>query len=157
MTFPITFFINASGLFDFDFTLPTEALLFLILAVVVTFLFLSPISKQMDERSEFINTTLSNSRIFLIVAYDGLTTSVELLTDEVNEMNRQIKLVKEYTNINFEEEICFIQDEHSVILDQLQADLAVQSAYLVSNMADDLTSLVDTFFVEEFQINDSIS
>jgi hypothetical protein len=72
-------------------------------------------------------------------------------------MNRQIKLIKEYTNTNFEEEICFIQDEHSVILDQLQADLAVQSAYLVSNMADDLTSLVDTFFVEEFQINDSIS
>jgi preprotein translocase subunit YajC len=157
MTFPITFLINASGLFDFDLTLPTEALLFLILAVVVTFLFLSPISKQMDERSEFINTTLSNSRIFLIVAYDGLTTSVELLTDEVNEMNRQIKLIKEYTNTNFEEEICFIQDEHSVILDQLQADLAVQSAYLVSNMAEDLTSLVDTFFVEEFQINDSIS
>jgi preprotein translocase subunit YajC len=157
MTFPITFLINASGLFDFDLTLPTEALLFLILAAVVTFLFLSPISKQMDERSEFINTTLSNSRIFLIVAYDGLTTSVELLTDEVNEMNRQIKLIKEYTNTNFEEEICFIQDEHSVILDQLQADLAVQSAYLVSNMAEDLTSLVDTFFVEEFQINDSIS
>ena len=84
MNFPITFFINASGLFDFDLTFPTEALLFLILAVVVTFTFLNPISQQMDERSEFINYTLRKSTILLALGYEKLTTCVGLLTAEID-------------------------------------------------------------------------
>ena len=43
MNLSTTFFLNASGLFDFDLTFPTEALLFLILAIVITFVFLNPI------------------------------------------------------------------------------------------------------------------
>jgi hypothetical protein len=50
MNFPVTFFINASGLFDFDLTFPTEALLFLILAGVTTSVFLTPVGQQMEER-----------------------------------------------------------------------------------------------------------
>ena len=109
MNFPITFAINASGLFDFDLTFPTEALLFLILATVVTFIFLSPISKQIDERAEFINYTLRKSTILLTFGYEKLSTCVGLLTEEIDEMNRQIKLVKNYTNDKFEDELFLIQ------------------------------------------------
>jgi uncharacterized membrane protein len=81
MNFPITFAINASGLFDFDLTFPTEALLFLILATVVTFIFLSPISKQIDERAEFINYTLRKSTILLtFVLIISLISSTSVLT-----------------------------------------------------------------------------
>lgn len=151
MNFPITFFINGSGLFDFDFTFPTEALLFLILAVVVTNVFLSPVSKQMDERAEFINYTLRKSTILLTFGYEKLTTCVGLLIEEIDEMNRQIKLVKDYTNSKFEEEIVFVQTENINILSQLKGDLSVKSAYLFSNVTNDLISLTDKFFTKKFQ------
>jgi hypothetical protein len=151
MNFPITFVINASGLFDFDLTFPTEALLFLILATVVTFVFLAPISKQIDERAEFINYTLRKSTILLTFGYEKLSTCVGLLTEEIDEMNRQIKLVKNYTNENFENEIVFIQKENLKILSQLKGDLAIKYAYLFSNLKTDLTSLADKFFAQKFQ------
>ena len=107
MNLSTTFFINASGLFDFDLTFPTEALLFLILAIVVTFVFLNPISKQLDERAEFIDYNLRKSTILLTFGYEKLSTCVGLLTDEMNELNRQIRLVRNYTNSKFEEEVSF--------------------------------------------------
>jgi hypothetical protein len=151
MNFPITFLINANGLFDFDLTFPTEALLFLILATVVTFVFLSPISKQIDERAEFINYTLKKSTILLTFGYEKLSTCVGLLTEEIEEMNRQIKLVKNYTNLKFEDEIVFIQKENLKILSELKGDLAIKSAYVFSNLTSDLTSLADKFFTKKFQ------
>lgn len=151
MNFPNTFFINASGLFDFDLTFPTQALLFLILAGVVTFTFLNPISQQMDERSEFINYTLRKSTVLLTLGYEKLTTCVGILTEEIDEMNRQVKLVKNYTNSKFEEEVASVQKENIKLLNQLKGDLAIQSAYLFSNVTSDLVSLTDKFFVKKFQ------
>eukprot|EP01033_Poteriospumella_lacustris_P024903 gene24903-gene21894 len=149
MNFPSTFAINASGLFDFDFTFPTEALLFLILATVVTFVFLSPISKQIDERAEFINYTLRKSTILLTFGYEKLSTCVGLLTEEIDELNRQIKLVKNYTNEKFEDELLVIQKENFKILSELKGDLAIKSAYLFANLKSDLISLADKFFIQK--------
>jgi hypothetical protein len=151
MNFSTTFLINASGLFDFDLTFPSEALLFLILATVITNVFLSPISNQLDERAEFINYTLRKSTILLTFGYEKLTTCVGLLTEEIDEMNRQVKLVRNYTNSKFEEEIAVIQNENLNILSQLKGDLAVKSAYLFSNVTNDLTALTDKFFENKFQ------
>jgi len=64
MNLSTTFFLNASGLFDFDLTFPTEALLFLILAIVITFVFLNPISKQLDDRAEFIDLIYANQQFY---------------------------------------------------------------------------------------------
>ena len=69
MNFSVTFYLNAGGLFDFDLTIAAEAILFIILALVVTFVFISPISKQLDERAEFINYTLRKSTILLNFGY----------------------------------------------------------------------------------------
>ena len=151
MNFPITFAINASWLFDFDLSFPTEALLFLILAIVVTFIFLSPISKQIDERAEFINYTLRKSTILLTFGYEKLSTCVGLLTEEIDEMNRQIKLVKNHTNDKFEDELFLIQKENLKILSELKGDLSIKSAYLFSNLKSELISLSDKFFIQKFQ------
>ena len=104
MNFPITLLLNG-GLFDFDLTFVIQAILFTILAFVTTNVFLSPISKQLDERSEFINYTLRKATILLTFGYEKLIDCVGLLTEEIGEMNRQIKITKEYTNSNFEAEI----------------------------------------------------
>ena len=100
MNFSVTFYLNAGGLFDFDLTIAAEAILFIILALVVTFVFISPISKQLDERAEFINYTLRKSTILLNFGYETLSNCVGLLTDEVNELNRQIKLTKSSTDVS---------------------------------------------------------
>ena len=67
MNFPNTLILNG-GLFDFDLTFVVQAVLFIILALVTTNVFLSPISKQLDERSEFINYTLRKATILLTFA-----------------------------------------------------------------------------------------
>ena len=104
MNFPNTLILNG-GLFDFDLTFVVQAILFTILALVTTNVFLSPISQQLDERSEFINYTLRKATILLTFGYEKLIDCVGLLTEEIGEMNRQIKITKEYTNSNFEAEI----------------------------------------------------
>jgi hypothetical protein len=105
----------------------------------------------MEERAEFINYTLRKSTILLTFGYEKLTTCVGLLTEEIDEMNRQVKLVKNYTNSKFEDEISHVQVENMKILSELKGDLAIKSAYLFSNVAKDLTLLTDKFFTKKFQ------
>lgn len=151
MTFFETFFLSESGLFDFDLTFPAEAVLFIILALVVTNVFISPISKQIDSRSDMINYNLRKSIILLTFGYEKLSTCVGLLTEEIDEMNRQIKLVRNFTNSEFEEEILIIQNKNLKLLSKLKGDLAIKSAYLFSNIKSELVSLTDAFFAKKFQ------
>ena len=151
MTFSGTFFLSASGLFDFDLTFVAETILFIILALVVTFVFLNPISKQLDDRADFINFNLRKSTILLTFGYEKLSECVGLLTSEVTEMNRQIKLTKSYTNSNFEEEVLFVQKQNSLLLSKLKGDLSIRSAYLFSNVTSELIALTNNFFTKKFQ------
>ena len=151
MTFSGTFFLTASGLFDFDLTFVAETILFIILALVVTFVFLNPISKQLDDRADFINFNLRKSTILLTFGYEKLSECVGLLTSEVTEMNRQIKLTKSYTNSNFEEEVLLVQKKNSLLLSKLKGDLSIKSAYLFSNVTTELITLTNSFFTKKFQ------
>ena len=151
MTFSGTFFLTASGLFDFDLTFVAETILFIILALVVTFVFLNPISKQLDDRADFINFNLRKSTILLTFGYEKLSECVGLLTSEVTEMNRQIKLTKSYTNSNFEEEVLSVQKKNSLLLSKLKGDLSIKSAYLFSNVTGELITLTNNFFTKKFQ------
>jgi len=151
MNFSVTFYLNAGGLFDFDLTIAAEAILFIILALVVTFVFISPISRQLDERAEFINYTLRKSTILLNFGYETLSNSVGLVTDEVSELNRQIKLTKSSTDSQFEAEVTSVQKENSILLSKLKGELSIKSAYLFSNITNELVSLTDKFFIKKFQ------
>jgi hypothetical protein len=151
MNFSVTFLLNAGGLFDFDLTFAAEAVFFIILALVVTFAFVNPISKQLDERADFINYTLRKSTILLTLGYEKLITSVGLLTEEIGEMNRQLKLTSNVTNSNFESEVVLVQQENSKLLSQLKGDLSIKSAYIFSSISKDLVVLTDKFFEKKFQ------
>lgn len=151
MTFPITFFLTAGGLFDFDLTFVAEGILFFILAFVVTFVFIGPVSKQLEDRAEMINFNLRKSTILLAFGYDRLSTCIDLLTQEMNELTRQVKLTKTYTNELFEEEILLAQKENSQLLSQLKGDLAMKSASLLSNMNTELVGITNNFFTKKFQ------
>lgn len=151
MIFPETFLLNESGLFDFDFTFVIESIEFVLFSLVVTFCFISPISKQLDERAEFINTTLRKSTLLLTFGYEKLTTAVGLVTSEITELTRQLKLTKNYSNEKFETEVLFVQQENAKILSQLKGDLSIKSAYIFSNITSELNSLTDSFFNKKFK------
>jgi F0F1-type ATP synthase membrane subunit b/b' len=149
MIFTTTLFINK--LFDFDLTFVIELTLFIILALIVTFKFINPISKEIDDRAEFINYNLRKSTILLTFGYEKLSDCIGLLTDEINELNRQTKLTRNYSNSQFENEIASIQKENLKILSKLKGDLSIKSAFLFSNISGDLNSLTDKFFEKKFQ------
>lgn len=151
MSFSTTIFLTESGLFDFDLTFVLEGSLFLLLALLVTFVFISPISTQIDERTEFIDYTLRKSTIFLTLGYEKLANCMELLTDEINEMNRQLKLVRTSINTQFEEEISTVQQENTKLLRKLRGNLAIKSASLFAEISPQLISLTDTFFQKKFK------
>ena len=151
MTFSATSFLTAGGLFDFDLTFLAETILFIILALVVTNVFINPISAQLDSRAEFINFTLRKSTILLTFGYERLSECIGLLTKEVSELNRQIKITREFTNTHFEEEVLSVQKQNSKLLSKLKGDLSIKSAYLFSNVTSELISLTDSFFAKKFQ------
>lgn len=150
MKFSLSFLLNAGGLFDFDFTFIAESLLFFLLSLVVTFGFLAPVSKQLKERAMTINYTLRKSAILITFGYENLSTSVDLLTQEVMELTRHVKLTRAYTNANFDEQILFVQKENSRLLNTLKGDLSIKSAYLLSNINQELNSLTEKFFKVKF-------
>lgn len=147
-----TLLLSESGLFDFDFTFVIEAIEFLLFSLVVTFSFISPISKQLDERAEFINITLRKSTILLTLGYEKLINCIGLLTSEINELNRQVKLTKNYSNEKFETEVLSIQQQNGKILSKLKGDLSIKSAYLFSGLTGELNSLTNAFFAKKFKV-----
>ena len=149
MIFTTTLFINK--LFDFDLTFVIVLALFITLAIIVTFKFINPVSKEIDDRAEFINYNLRKSTILLTFGYEKLSDCISLLTEEINELNRQTKLTRNYSNSNFEGEISSIQKENLKILSKLKGDLSIKSAFLFSNISGDLNSLTDKFFEKKFQ------
>jgi len=151
MDFPISFLLNAGGLFDFDLTFTAEGILFLLLAFVVTFLFLGPVSRQLNERAEFINYTLRKSSILLTFGYEKLSECLGILSTEIAELNRQLKLTKTYTNSNFENEVLSIQRENTILLTKLKGQLSIQSAFILSTISPELSTSANSFFTKKFQ------
>lgn len=144
--------IAASGLFDFDLTFLGEALLFTLLSLVITSKFLAPVSKQIDDRDQYVDYNLRKSIILLSIGYEKLVLCINLLSSEVEEMNRQIRVLRLDTSTQFEEEVFTIQKKNSILLGELKGDLAIKSAYLFSNISENISSLTDTFFNKKFQL-----
>jgi hypothetical protein len=94
---------------------------------------------------------LRKSTILLTFGYEKLSDCISLLTEEINELNRQTKLTRNYSNLKFENEVGSIQKENLKILSKLKGDLSIKSAFLFSNVSGDLNSLTDKFFAKKFQ------
>ena len=150
MSFSITFFLNG-GLFDFDLTFLAEGVLFLFFSIVVTIIFLTPVAKQLKTREEFIDSLLLKSNLLLAYGYKKLSLSVRLLTEEMTELNRQIKLLKLYTNTHFDTEIEVVKQENARLISELKGELAINSSFLFSKVIKKVGSLTDFFFAKKFR------
>lgn len=153
MSYIQTILLSESGLFDFDLTFPAEILLFFTLSFIITKVFLNPISIQLAQRAEFLDTTIKRAVVLLNVGYEKVDTTMSLVIQEVEEMNRQLKLVKEYTTEKFDNEVSFIQKESLFLLSKLKGDLAIKSAFLFSSLLVDINTTVEKFFEKKFKSN----
>ena len=151
MSLDSSFFLSVNGLFDFDLTFLSEAFLFFLLSISVTQFFLSPISSEIEERAAFIDYSLKKSDIIITLAYESFGESFDLILKEVNELKRQLKLVKEYSTKKFEKEVLFIQKENQEILDKSKAILLLKSAQNFSSLNKDLNLIIENFFKKSFQ------
>ncbi|MEN9225790.1 MAG: F0F1 ATP synthase subunit B' [Thermostichus sp. HHBFW_bins_43] len=65
MIFPTLLAVEAAekgGLFDFDATLPLVAIQFLLLVAVLNALFYEPVTRAMDDRSNYLRTTQAEAQ-----------------------------------------------------------------------------------------------
>lgn len=145
-----TYFLAASGLFDFDMTFFTEALLFLILSFFVTFTFLSPISNQLNLREDFINFNINKSILLLNLANDELINLANILANEVFEMNRQKLFIKEQIDLKFEKDVLSLRKNSLLLLAGTKGKLSIKSAFLLSELNKEFTYLINDFFEKKF-------
>lgn len=141
-----SFFLSSSGLFDFDMTFLSQALLFLILSISVTKLFLQPISKQIEDRNAYINYSLRKLDIFVSLAYEKLEDSIQLIIQEKKELNRQTALVKSYLKTKFENKIEEIQKENKSLLSKVKVSLTIKSLEKVSSLNKSINDIAESFF-----------
>lgn len=145
------FFLCASGLFDFDLTFPLEALLFFLFSIIVNQFFLSPIAKLLKKRTEFLEVTSKKSIFLVTLGHEKLYTCIQLVKEEVNEMLRQILLVKEYSQQEFEKEFFSSQKKNLKILKEGKRNLIIKSSYLFSYLASDFNKFTENFFIQKFK------
>lgn len=149
ITLPI-YYLAASGLFDFDLTFFTEALLFLILSFFVTFTFLSPISNQLNTREDYLKFNTNKSFLLLNLANDELTNLAQILTSEIFEMDRQKILLKDQIDSKFEKNILNLQKNNIFLLSSTKGKLGIKSAFLLSKLNKEFNYLINNFFSKKF-------
>ncbi len=145
-----SFFISTNGLFDFDFTFLSEAFLFLLLSISVTNLFISPISKQIEERTVYINYNLHKVDILINLAHEEIEKAVKLVNKELKELSRQNNLLKSYIKVSFESEIEKIQKENQKLINRTKASLTLSSMNLFANLNAEINQIAETFFKDKF-------
>ena len=137
--------VNSSGLFDFDLTFPIEAFFFFLFSLVVTFFFLSPISDLLKKRIKLLEYTFRKSTILISLGYDNLEISLTLLLTEIEELNRQKKILIKQLNKSFEQEIFLLQKENKKILSELKKKVLKRSAIIFSSFSPELEKLVNLY------------
>jgi len=146
-------FLTAGGLFDFDFTFFAEAFLFISFSFIVTSVFLNPISKQLTERSQYINYHIRKATFYLACSSSIFSKTLLFLTKESNELNRQLKVTQTFTKNQFDNEISLVQNYSFELLKKVKGTLAIQSAYLLKQSNKDLVKLTNNFFDQQFLSN----
>jgi len=145
-----SFLLTGGSLFDFDFTFVAEAILFLLLAFVVTFVFLGPVSKQLEERAEFINVAIRKATFFVGSNYQESILALSVVIKEIEELTRQLQLTKDYTQNEFEKEILLVKNFNTEFLQKVQGNLSIQSASFLFKFKKDAKLLTKAYIRKRF-------
>ncbi len=145
-----SFFLSNSGLFDFDMTFLSQALLFLILSLSVRNFFLLPISKGIEERNAYIRYNLQKIDIIIALTSEKVEDYVNLILEEKKELNRQNNLTKNYLKTKFEKEVEEIQKENQKLINKVKVNFLMQSLREFNSLNKNMTEIAKCFFQKKF-------
>jgi hypothetical protein len=129
-----SFFLCSNGLFDFDLTFFLQALIFFLFSLIVTNIFLLPISENLKKRSKLINLTNQKSVVYLTLIFDKISFSLNLFKDQKIELNREIKIFENSIKLKFNSEQKIFEDRIFSFLTSLEKSFFFKSIYLLSNL-----------------------
>ncbi len=141
-----SFFISSSGLFDFDMTFLSQALLFFFLSLSITNFFLLPISKTIEERNTYISQILQKVDILVALACEQSEEYTSLLVEERKELNRQNHLLKNYLKIRFQKEVENIQKENQLLINKVKVSFILQSMLKLKSLSKVINEISQSFF-----------
>jgi hypothetical protein len=144
-------FFLSGGLFDFDFTFFAEAILFGLFSLVVTFVFLSPISKQIRYRTSSIQKYRNRSAQNVRFGNKLIGRFSSLLKKSFKELTRESKIRQTLLTDEFDNEILAIKKENQKLSFQLKQELQFQSLSIFSILAKEFPTFVEAFHERKFQ------
>ncbi len=150
MTLNNIFFLANSGLFDFDLTFFSQALLFLVLSLSVTKFFLEPISESIKNRNAYIKYNLDKTNILIAVASEKFENCLVLILEEKKELSRQNNLVKNYLKTKIEKDIQRIQIENQKLIHKVKISLLLQNLEKVNVLNKSIDEIAESFFSKKF-------
>lgn len=129
-----SFFLGSNGLFDFDLTFFLQAFIFFLFSLIVTNIFLLPISENLKKRSNIVNLANQKSVIYLGFIFEKISFSLNFFKENKIELNRKIKLFENSTNLIFDGEQKFFENRISSFLNLVEKTFLFKSIYLLSTL-----------------------
>jgi len=129
-----SFFIGSNGLFDFDLTFFLQAFIFFLFSLIVTNIFLLPVSQNLKKRSSIINLSNQKSVIYLGFIFDKISFSLNFFKENKFEFNRKVKLFENSINLIFESEQKLFENCISSFLNMVEKASLFKSIYLLSTL-----------------------
>lgn len=128
-------------MFDFDATLPLMAVQFLLLMVILNAVFYKPLTKSLDERSNYILTNQSDARERLEKA-DRLAKQYEQeLADSRRKAQATIAAAQEAAQKIAAQQVAEAQQEAQAKREQVQRELDQQKAEAMQTLEQQVESL----------------
>jgi hypothetical protein len=129
-----SFFLGSNGLFDFDLTFFLQAFIFFLFSLIVTNIFLLPISENLKKRSNIITLANEKSVIYLGFIFEKISFSLNFFKENKIELNRKIKLFENSTSLIFDGEQKFFESRVSSFLNLVEKTFLFKSIFLLSTL-----------------------
>nr|YP_010139396.1 CF0 subunit II of ATP synthase [Poterioochromonas malhamensis]QQK55062.1 CF0 subunit II of ATP synthase [Poterioochromonas malhamensis] len=129
-----SFFLGSNGLFDFDLTFFLQAFIFFLFSLIITNIFLLPISENLKKRSNIINLANQKSVIYLVFIFEKISFSLNFFKENKIELNRKLKLFENSTSLIFDGEQKLFENRISSFLNLVEKTFLFKSIYLLSTL-----------------------
>jgi F-type H+-transporting ATPase subunit b len=141
VTNTVTLSEAAGGLFDFNATLPLEALQFILLTAVLTSIFYQPIGQFIEKRKTFINGNLADASSKLLKADELCQKYEEQLKVAKIDAQEVIALHERQAKEIVAEEVNQARVDAAILIDQSNKELKVQKEHAIKQLSSEISGL----------------
>ncbi len=128
-------------MFDFDATLPLMALQFLLLAALLNVIFYKPITKVLDDRTNYIRTNKTDAREFLAKAEQLAAQYKQQLTEARKQAQSVITTAQGEAQLIADQKIAEAQKEAQSQREQAQQEINQQKQEAMSSLEQQVEAL----------------